>query len=81
MGKLLVFIAALAAVHHFAHEIPARGAAFAGPALAALAPVSPAQSRCASAALADQDRRATEQWSMSQASMLDAMSAASRCAP
>lgn len=81
MGKLLVFAAALFAIHHFAHEIPARGAALDVPALAALAPVSPAQSRCAAAALAAQDRAPAEQWSMSQNSMLDAMSAASRCAP
>lgn len=81
MGKLLVFVAALAAVHHFAHEIPARGAAFDVPALAALATVSRAQRLCAASALADQDRSPSEQWSMSQNSMLDAMSAASRCAP
>lgn len=81
MGKLLVFAAALLAVHHFAHEIP-RGGDFGNvPAFAALAPVSRAQSRCATSALAAQDRSPTEQWSMSQNSMLDAMAAASRCAP
>ena len=83
MGKLLVFVAALAAVHPFANDIPPAGGFSAVPALAALAPVSvsPAQSRCADAALAAQDRRPAEQWSMSENSMLDALSAASRCAP
>lgn len=81
MGKLLVFAAALLAVHHFAHEIPQGGGFAAVPAFAALAPVSRAQSRCAEAALAAQDHNTAEQWSMSQNSMLDAMAAASRCAP
>ena len=81
MGKLLVFAAALFAIHHFAHEIPQGGGVAAVPAFAALAPVSRAQRRCAASALAAQDHRPTEQWSMSQNSMLDALSAASRCAP
>ena len=81
MGKLLVFAAALLAIHHFAHEIPQHGGFVAVPAFAALAPVSRAQRRCATSALAAQDRNPAEQWSMSQNSMLDALSAASRCAP
>ena len=83
MGKLLVFVAALAAIHHFAHDIPPSAGFGSVPALAALAPVSvsPAQNRCADAALAAQDRSPAEQWSMSQSSMLDAMGAAARCAP
>ena len=81
MGKLLVFAAALCAIHHFARALPPGGGFAAVPEFSALAPASRARSRCAASALSAQDHRPAEQWSMSQNSMLDAMAAAGRCAP